>query len=178
MLFVLLASVMRFAASARAEKTDPVTFSSLVQCRMARLFFILLLFAALSGIPAGADIPVDGGCALGESQLAHGLSAADSETRIKQYARLYVQSYRSYNRQKSDTRRQANDYMELDAWTQNEIIGFTRLQRELLYISVGGELAVGKIDSSELPGYVAAIDQKIREIEVELGCQLLPGEAG
>lgn len=138
---------------------------------------ILLVFGALPGVAAGADIPVKGGCVLGESQLAHGLSAKEAQSRIIQYARLYVQSYASYNREKSDARRRASDYLELDGWTQADIIGFTRRQRELLYISVGGELAVGKLDSSELPGYVAAIDQKIQDIEVELGCQVLPVEA-
>jgi len=143
---------------------------------MPRLLVMLVLVTPLIGLPASAGIPIDGGCVLGESQAAHGLSTADAQERIKQYARLYVQSYRSYNRQKSDTRRQANDYMELDGWTQNEIIGFTRLQRELLYISVGGDVAVGKIDTDELPGYVVAIDRKIQEIEVELGCVISPGE--
>jgi len=144
---------------------------------MLRLSICLFLLAALPGLVTGADIPVKGGCVLGESQLAHGLSATEAQARMIHYARLYVQSYASYNREKSDARRKASDYLELDGWTQADIIGFTRRQRELLFISVGGELATGKIDSSELPGYVAAIDQKIQDIEVELGCQVLPAES-
>lgn len=135
----------------------------------------LLLLLIVPGLAVGADIPIKGGCVLGESQLAHGLPAAEAQARIIGYARRYVQSYASYNDQKRNARRKASDYLELKAWTQADIIGFTRQQRELLYISVGGELATGKIDQSELPGYVAAIDQKIRDIEVELGCAVMPG---
>ena len=65
--------------------------------------------------------------------------------------------------------------MELDKWTQDDVVGFTLEQRRLLLISIAGELAVGKIDSSELPGYIIAIDRKIDEIEVELGCEPAPG---
>jgi len=143
---------------------------------MRRSLLILLVFGAFPGLAAGADIPIEGGCVLGESQLVHGVPASEAQARIVGYARLYVQSYASYNREKSDARRKASAYLELKAWTQDDIIGFTRRQRELLYISVGGELATGKIDSSELPGYVAAIDQKIQDIEVELGCEVLPAE--
>lgn len=138
-------------------------------------WLLLLLFMPV--LAAGADIPIKGGCVLGESQLAHGMSGTDAQARIIQYARRYVQSYASYNDQKRDIRRKASDYLELKAWTQKDIIGFTRQQRELLYISVAGELATGKIDMSELSGYVAAIDQKINDIEVELGCDVMPGES-
>lgn len=144
---------------------------------MRRLALIVLVFGTWPGFAAGADIPIEGGCVLGESQLAHGLPAGEAQARIVSYARLYVQSYASYNREKSDARRKASDYLELKEWTQADIVGFTRRQRELLYISVGGELATGKIDASELPGYIAAIDQKIQDIEVELGCQILPAES-
>lgn len=144
---------------------------------MRRLALIVLVFGTWPGFAAGADIPIEGGCVLGESQLAHGLPAGEAQVRIVSYARLYVQSYASYNREKSDARRKASDYLELKEWTQADIVGFTRRQRELLYISVGGELATGKIDASELPGYIAAIDQKIQDIEVELGCQILPAES-
>lgn len=126
------------------------------------------------GLVTAADIPVHGGCVLGESQLAHGLPAADAQARILQYARQYIQSYASYNNRKRDARRKASDYLELKAWTQEDIVAFTRQQRELLYISVAGELATGKIDRSELPGYIAAIDDKIRDIELELGCDVVP----
>lgn len=131
---------------------------------------------ALSGSAGAADIPIKGGCVLGESQLAHGLSAADAQARIIQYARDYVQNYSSYSNNKIETRRQTADYLERKKWTQDDVVGFTRKQRELLYISVAGELATGKIDTSELPGFVAAIDQKIRDIEAELGCDVMPAE--
>ncbi len=143
---------------------------------MLKKTIIALLFAALTGLAGAADIPIEGGCVLGESQLAHGLSPAQAEARIIQYARRYVQSIASYNRAKTDTRRGASEYLELKAWTQSDIIGFTRLQRELLYIRVAGELATSRIDTSDLPGYVAAIDQQIQDIEIELGCDMLPPE--
>ena len=130
----------------------------------------LLLASLFGSAAAGADVPIKDDCVLGQSQLIHGLSPADAEARIKQYARLYVENYSSYKRGERDTRRQMNGYLGLDVWTQDDIVGFTRQQRELLFISIAGELAVGKIDTSELPGYVVAIERKIHEIEVELGC--------
>lgn len=142
-----------------------------MRCSLSVLFWPILL---LPGVVFAADIPIKGGCVVGESQVAHGLPAAEAQARIIQYARQYVQSYASYNNQKRDTRRKASDYLELKAWTQEDIVGFTRRQRELLYISVAGELATGRIDTSALPGYVAAIDQKIQDIEIELGCNVLP----
>jgi len=135
------------------------------------LFWPILL---LPGLAQAADIPLKGTCVVGESQVAHGLPAAEAQARIVQYARQYVQSYASYNNEKRAARRKASDYLELKAWTQDDIVGFTRRQRELLYISVAGELATGRIDTSALPGYVAAIDQKIQDIEIELGCDVLP----
>ena len=128
----------------------------------------------LPGLCFAADIPIKGGCIVGESQAAHGLPAADAQARIIEYARQYVQSYSAYNGEKRNARRKASEYLELKAWTQDDIVGFTRRQRELLYISVAGELATGRIDTSALPGYVAAIDEKIQEIELELGCDVLP----
>jgi len=119
---------------------------------------------------AVAQIPIKGGCTVGASQEAHGISAAEAQERIKNYARRYVESYSTYKRYERDTRRKAYSYMELDGWTQEEVIGFTGAQRELLYISIGGELAQGKIDSSELPGYVDSIERKMLELETELGC--------
>jgi hypothetical protein len=147
-----------------------------VQCGMLKKSVIALLIAALPGLVGAANIPIEGGCVLGESQVAHGISPAQAEARIIQHARRYVQSIGSYNRAKVETRRRASAYLELKAWTQSDIIGFTRLQRELLYIRVAGELATSRIDTSDLPGYVAAIDQQIQDIEIELGCDMLPPE--
>ena len=131
----------------------------------------LLLLALLPLGTVLAEIPIKGGCVLGQSQAVHGLSPADAEAHIREYARLYVKSYSSYKREERDVRRKTSDYLELEGWTQADVVGFTHEQRELLYISVASELAVGKIDSSELPGYVVAIEGKIDEIEVELGCE-------
>jgi hypothetical protein len=147
-----------------------------VQCGMLKKSVIALLIVALPGLVGAANIPIEGGCVLGESQVAHGISPAQAEARIIQHARRYVQSIGSYNRAKVETRRRASAYLELKAWTQSDIIGFTRLQRDLLYIRVAGELATSRIDTSELPGYVAAIDQQIQDIEIELGCAMLPPE--
>ena len=55
---------------------------------------------------------------------------------------------------------------------EEEVLGFIYQQRELLYISVGGELALGRIDTDALPGYVAAIEQKVTDLEIELGCTM------
>ncbi|MFW2403175.1 MAG: hypothetical protein ACN4GT_00325, partial [Gammaproteobacteria bacterium] len=125
----------------------------------------LLILLLLPGLTFGADIPIKGGCIVGESQAVHGLPPAEAQAQIIKYARQYVQSYASYNNQKRAARRKASDYLELKAWTQQDILGFTRRQRELLYISVAGELATGRIVTTALPGYVAAIDQKIQDIE-------------
>jgi len=153
-----------------------VLMSGLPDCALPRILLAALVLACVPARAGGAEIPIKGGCALGESQLAHGLAPADAQARIIQYARLYVQSYASYNRQQRDARRNASEYLELKSWTQEDIIAFTRQQRELLYISIGGELATSKIDTNELPGYVAAIDQRIQDIEIELGCERLAAD--
>jgi len=119
-----------------------------------------------------AQIPIKGGCTVGASEQAHGISAAEAEARIKNYARRYIESYSTYKRNEREMRRKAYSYMELDHWTQDEVIGFTRDQRELLYISVGSELAQGMIDGSEIPGYVNAVEKKVFELEMELGCEM------
>ncbi len=49
-------------------------------------------------------------------------------------------------------------------------------QRELLYIGVAADLAIGRVADSELADYAASIERKIIEIETELGCELLPAE--
>ena len=134
----------------------------------------LLLFGLLLSVSAFANPPVEGGCVLGESQIAHGLSAAEAEARIRKYARLYVQNYASYKSQERAQGQKAYVYMELDEWTQKEVIGFTREQREFMYMSVASELATGRINADQLPGYATAIERKLFEIEVELGCEMMP----
>jgi len=138
---------------------------------MSRIWLVLV--ASLLWVNfAVAQIPIKGGCTVGASQQAHGISAAEAQERIKNYARRYVESYSTYKRYERDSRRKAYSYMELDHWTQDEVIGFTRDQRELLYISVGSELAQGMIDGSEIPGYVNAVEKKVFELEMELGCEM------
>jgi len=138
--------------------------------RFTLKLFIGLLFVSA----AGAQIPIKGGCVVGESQLAHALPAAVAEQHIKNYARLYAENYSGYKRKERTVRSKARSYMELDGWTQEDVIGFTADQRELLYISVGGELAMGKVDASQLPGFAAAIERKVYELEVQLGCEMPP----
>ena len=130
------------------------------------------MVATLVTIASAADIPIKGGCIIGESQVAHGMAPAEAQQRIIDYAREYVQNYSAYSNNKIETRRQTADFLERKKWTQEDVVGFTRKQRELLYISIAGELATGKIDRGDLPAYVEAIDRKIREIEVDLGCVL------
>ena len=134
----------------------------------ARLALCMLLVST-----AMAQIPIEGGCTVGASQEAHAVSAVDAEGRMRSYARRYIESYSGYKRQERDIRRKAYSYMELKGWTQEDVIGFTREQRELLYIAIGGELAQGKIDADALPGYANSIERKMFELEAELGC-LMP----
>ena len=137
-----------------------------------RSLFILLL-GLLFTIPVFANPPVEGGCVLGESQIAHGLSSEEAQARIRKYARLYVQNYASYKIQERAQGQKAYKYMELEEWTQEEVVGFTREQREFMYISVGAELATGRVNASQLPGYAAAIERKLFDIEVELDCEMM-----
>lgn len=137
---------------------------------------LILLLGLLFATSASANPPVKGGCMLGGSQAAHGLSVAEAEARIKRYARLYLDNYTSYKNQQRVQQKKAYSYLELDRWTQDDVIGFTREQREFMYISIGAELAAGKVHTSQLAGYAAAIDQKIFDIEVELDCDVLPGD--
>jgi hypothetical protein len=134
---------------------------------MSALILALCLSTAMA-----ADIPIKDGCVVGMSQANIGLSAATAERRIRDYANLYNRDYSNYKGQERKARSTAYSYMELKSWTQEEVLGFIFQQRELLYISVGGELALGRIDTTVLPGYVAAIEQKVTDLEIELGCTL------
>jgi hypothetical protein len=133
---------------------------------------LILLSGLLLVAQASAEIPVKGGCEVGKSQEMHGLSTADAEARIRSYARLYVENYMAFKGAERDRRSKSYDYMGLKYWKQEDIIGFTREQRELLYISIGGELGAGKISAADLPDYVEAIARKIIDIELELGCEV------
>jgi hypothetical protein len=134
---------------------------------MSALILALCLSTAMA-----ADIPIKDGCVVGMSLTTHGLSAAAAERRIRDYANLYNRDYSNYKGQERKARSTAYSYMELKSWTQEEVLGFIFQQRELLYISVGGELALGRIDTTVLPGYVAAIEQKVTDLEIELGCTM------
>ncbi|MCP4001939.1 MAG: hypothetical protein GY727_13605 [Gammaproteobacteria bacterium] len=137
-------------------------------------FIFMLLFGLLFTATAFSNPPVEGGCVLGESQIVHGLSSEEAQARIRKYARLYVQNYASYKSQERAQGQKAYKYMELEEWTQKEVVGFTREQREFMYMSIGAELATGRVSTNQLPGYAAAIERKLFDIEVELDCEMLP----
>jgi hypothetical protein len=149
----------------------PAVKVALLQSGMRSL--TIFLFSLLFAVAAYANPPVEGGCVLGESQITHGISAEEAEARIRKYARMYVQNYASYKSYERTQGQKAYKYMELDEWTQKEVVGFTREQREFMYMSVGGELATGRVNASQLPGYAAAIERKLFDIEVELGCDMM-----
>lgn len=115
-----------------------------------------------------------GGCSIGESALAHGRSDPQAVADIQQYARMYVGNFQKYRNTERRVRAQINELLELEQWTQADIITFTRRQRELLYMSVGKQLATGRITDDELPAFARTIRQRIADIEVELGCDLWP----
>ena len=133
----------------------------------------LFLLLGTATVSAQSQIPIEGGCELGLSQAFHGLPADQAIMRIKQYANLYTRDYSGFKNQERKSRRTANQFMLLDSWEQDTVIAFTREQRQLLYISIGGELAQGRVSVDELPDYVVAIDAKINDIEAQLGCRKL-----
>ena len=119
---------------------------------------------------------VRGGCTVGESAVAHGRPDADAVTDIRRQAQLYVTNFQKFRKSEFALREAINELLELEQWTQADIIAFTKEQRELLYLSVGRQLATGRITTDELPEYARTIRQRITDIEVELGCDVLPGE--
>jgi hypothetical protein len=130
--------------------------------------FLLVLMA----LPAGAENPpVKGGCTLGYSQNAHGVSQAEAIERMKNYARLYMKNYVAYRKTERDIRSKSYTYLELKRWTQEEVADFTREQREFMYVTVGGELAAGRATVEQLPNYAAAVEEKILAVEAELDCE-------
>jgi hypothetical protein len=137
----------------------------------------LVAVLALVALATNAENPpVKGGCLLGESQRAHGVSQADAIERMKSYAHLYVKDYGSFRREERRTKSSAYEYLKLKKWKQAEVIGFTGEQRKFMYITVGGELAAGRATAEQLPGYAASIDQQIFNLELELGCEAIPEE--
>ena len=119
---------------------------------------------------------VRGGCTVGESAIAHGRPDADAVADIRRQAQLYVTNFQKFRKSEFALREAINELLELEQWTQADIIAFTKEQRELLYLSVGRQLATGRITTDELPEYARTIRQRITDIEVELGCDVLPGD--
>jgi hypothetical protein len=89
---------------------------------------------------------------------------------------LYVGNFQKFRKTERSVRAEINDLLDLEQWTQADIIAFTRQQRELLYLSIGGQLATGRLTSDELAEYARTIRQKITDIEIELGCDILPDD--
>lgn len=122
-----------------------------------------------------ADGHIRGGCVIGESAIAHGRTDPEAVTDIRRYAQLYAGNFQKFRKTERGIRAAINKLLELEQWTQADIISFTKQQRELLYLSIGSQLATGRITVDELPGYAGSIRQKITDIEIELGCDVLPG---
>lgn len=138
---------------------------------------ILLCVWLVVTLPAAfADERIKGGCTIGESALAHGRSDAAAVTDMRRYAQLYVKNFQKFRKTERSVRAEINDLLDLEQWTQADIIAFTRQQRELLYLSIGGQLATGRLTSDELAEYARTIRQKITDIEIELGCDILPDD--
>jgi hypothetical protein len=121
-----------------------------------------------------AAIPVKGGCLIGASNLDHAGTKAEAIQRIRGYALKYAQGYRGFATEERRIRAAISELMDMDSWTQKEVIAFTAQQRKLLYISVASQLANSRIMDAELPAYVDLINKQIQQQEVDLGCQLLP----
>ena len=130
----------------------------------------ILLLAATAAFTVRGDIPVKGGCVMGTGQP---LPSENPIAKIVDYARLYRESYMQYKNEERRVRDEISDLMAAKYWTQAEVTGFTIQQRELLYIGVASDLAIGRISQEQLPAYVDSIDRKIIDIELELGCQLV-----
>jgi hypothetical protein len=121
-----------------------------------------------------ADGHIKGGCVIGESAAAHGRTDQEAVTDIRRYAQLYAGNFQKFRKTERGIRASINALLELEQWTQADIISFTRQQRELLYLSIGSQIATGRMTTDELPGYASAIRQKITDIEIEFGCEVLP----
>ena len=152
----------------REECVDYYKEASLVLIRYGLLAAVLLVAGSLQ-----AAIPVKGGCLIGASNLDHAGTKAEAIQKIRGYALKYAQGYSGFATEERRTRTAISELMDMDSWTQKEVIAFTAQQRQLLYISVANQLANSRISDSELPEYVDLINRKIQQLEVELGCQLL-----
>jgi len=135
-----------------------------------------MLFAGLvmTMINVHGNEHIKGGCILGESEFAHGRTDSQVVVDIRRYAKMYVDNFQKYRNIERIIREGINALLELDQWTQADIVEFTKQQRELLYLSVGKQLATGRVTADVLPAYARTIRKKISDIEVELGCEVLP----
>jgi len=124
---------------------------------------------------AFADGRIRDGCVIGESAMAHGRTDPEAVMDMRRYAQLYAGNFQGFRKTERSIRAAINELLVLEQWTQADIVSFTKRQRELLYLSVGSQLATGRITTDELPGYAGTIRQKITDIEIELGCEVLPG---
>lgn len=132
----------------------------------------IVLLGCAAALQAGGHIR--GGCTVGQSELAHGFSDDRAIQQMRDYARMYATRFKQFRETERDTRSSINELLELEQWTQQDIVAFTELQRKLLYLSVGSQLATGRVIVDELPAYARTIRQKITDIEIELGCDSLP----
>jgi len=130
---------------------------------------------ALAMIAAVADERIKDGCVIGESAMAHGRSEPQAIADIQRYGQLYVSNFQRYRKTERSVRAQINALLELEQWTQADIVMFTKQQRELLYLSIGMQLANGRITADELPEYARSVRQRVADIEIELGCDLMLG---
>ena len=141
-----------------------------------RYQLILLCAWLVMAMPAVlADERIKGGCTIGASDAAHGRSDPQAAMDMQRYANLYVSSFQKYRKTERTVRLGINKLLELEQWTQTDIVAFTKQQRELLYLSVGMRLATGRTTADELPGYASTIRNRITDIEVELGCDMPAG---
>jgi len=139
------------------------------------ILVMLCMWLALTMPAAFADERIKGGCVIGESAMTHGRSDSQAVADIRSYAQMYVSNFQKYRNTERSVRAAINELLELEQWTQADIVVFTKQQRSLLYLSVGKQLATGRITADELPGYARTIRERITDIEVELGCDILPG---
>ena len=141
-----------------------------------RVWSILLCVWVVIVLPAAhGNEHIKGTCVIGESAMTHGRSDSQAVADIRSYAQMYVSNFQKYRNSERSVRAAINELLELEQWTQADIVVFTKQQRSLLYLSVGKQLATGRITADELPGYARTIRERITDIEVELGCDILPG---
>ena len=138
---------------------------------MKRIIVLLLLLGAA---PVYGQFSIEGGCLIGARAMNGNKPPAEPIDAIKQYTSRYRKNYKAIKQEERRVRSVIAGLWELDVWTQKEVVQFTEQQRKLLYISVAGQLANGQISDSELPAYAASINERITELEVQLGCKLLP----